>query len=228
MLTVFASIVVWFRAIYIDMVTDIYDTTGFVKLVALHSLCTDIFTGLPPRLKATGAFTATNAIRMVGIRTITADGALNLGMLEEFHASSELPNSAQPLELGDVLLSIRGSLPKCAPVEEAFSQNTFASGNLAVLRPDSTQLDSSYLWSVLLRICHDEHHPLLTRATTQQLSIRISELSAVRIPQPSLDEQRAVGRAALALRNAVRTQRDALIQGERTMRAFLADSFPIQ
>lgn len=165
--------------------------------------------------------------QVVGIRTLTSDGTLDFAQFDEFHSVADLPNSARMLQPGDVLLSIRGSLPKTSMIEYPFSKPTYASGNLAVLRPDCEQLDSAYLWSFLFRISRDEHHPLLTRASTQQLSIRISDLESLQVPIPSLPEQQAIGRAALALRDCIRAQRDVLEQGDRTFRAFLVESFSV-
>jgi len=136
-----------------------------------------------------------------------------------------LPKSVRPLLPGDVLMTIRGSAPKTAIVESAFSKATFPSGNLAVLRPDQSKVVASYLWSFLSNVFRKDHHPLLTRASTQQLSIRMSDLARFEIPIAPLHKQRAIGEAALALRNALIAQQKAATQGERTFVAFLAETF---
>lgn len=191
----------------------------------LRNLCENIFTGLAPRLKASLGNAGSEILPIVGIRSVTQEGKLDIHRLETFHLEGGKPSSILPLQPGDVLMTIRGSTPKATIVEQPFDSSTFASGNLAVLRPDTSQVDARYLWSFIISICRSSTHPLLTRATTQQLSIRISNLTNLQVPLPSLERQKAVGAATLALRDALIAQQEAIAQGERTFEAFLNANF---
>lgn len=196
-------------------------------IVPLKSACEVIFTGLPPRLRVKSDSSGL-PVRVLGLRAINNDGAVHPGFFETYDLLESPPRSARPLEKDDVLLSIRGSAPKTALIEVNFEDATYASGNLAVLRPKRDSLDASYLWSFLMGICSNPSHPLLTRATTQQLSIRMSDLSNLTVRMPDMKDQREIGAAALALRDAVTAEREALQHGERTFRAFFTTWFSTQ
>jgi restriction endonuclease S subunit len=192
----------------------------------LRHVCFDLYSGLPPRARAQSDQDSNSSVPIVGVRTLTRDGTIDLGELESMEISGATPRSQSPLRRGDVLLTIRGSAVKCGFLTTDFAEPTYASGNLAVIRPDPERLDSSFLWAFLMRVARDEFHPLLTRATTQQLSIRITDLSKLSTPLPPLERQRAVGEAAVALRDAVAAARQAVATGERTFSSFLSEKVP--
>jgi hypothetical protein len=188
----------------------------------LSELCARIFTGIPPRSRVDtlpGALT----LPIVGIKALTHAGTIDHVALETLGVAGGPRPSQESICKNDVLLSIRGNMPKCALVQDDFAEPTYASGNLAVLRPDSEKIDPSYLWTVMMRVCRDAHHPLLTRATTQQLSIRVGSLYNLAVPLPPLPEQHLIGETALALRDAITAERCALEAGEKTFNAFLIE-----
>jgi hypothetical protein len=189
------------------------------RVLALSSLCDHIFTGIPPRAKSV-ANSSESRIPVIGIRAITNDGILNPEGFDFYELPGSLPKPIRPLQRGDVLMSIRGNAPKSSLIECDFDAPTFASGNLAVLRPNAALMDSTYLWCVLMSICATRSHPLLTRATTGQLAVRISALSALQISVPNLADQQLIGAAGLALRAAINSERQALLRGERMFAAF--------
>jgi len=195
-------------------------------LFELGALCTAIFTGLPPRLKAGQAASSPFSAPVIGIKSLTHDGCIEPGLVERYALDKPLTEASRPLLPGDVLFTIRGSAVKTGLVEHSFDESTYASGNLAVLRPDRTRLAPAFLWACAKAICEDERHPLLTRASTGQLAIRVAALARLPLPLPSLGEQQEIGCAALALRKAVTAQRETLRRSERTLHAFLSDYFP--
>jgi hypothetical protein len=189
----------------------------------LSEICIRIFTGIPPRSrveKLPGALT----VPVVGIRALTHDGNLDPSAIEEMQIAGG-PRPPQPnLSKDDILLSIRGNMPKCAIVQADFPEPTYASGNLAVIRPDPADVDPAFLWAIMMRISRDVRHPLLTRATTQQLSIRVGSLHKLPVWVPPLADQKRIGEAALALRDAVAAERRALNVGKQTFNAFLEEA----
>ncbi len=196
-----------------------------IDTISLSEVCEQIFTGLPPRLKALPGAAVLTSFPLIGIRAITSDGQLDIQQIEEFSFEGKLPKYIRSLVQGDVLMTIRGSNPKAAIVESAFNETTYPSGNLAVLRADQSKIVPSYLWSYLSNAFKQDYHPLLTRATTQQLSIRMADLTKLKIPYIPMNKQRAIGNATLALRNAVITQKKVVAQSEKTFVAFLAETF---
>lgn len=185
----------------------------------LSEVCIDIFTGIPPRSRA-DASGNTEAVSIVGIRALTHDGQIEPSAMERMDVA--VGSRALPvLAKNDVVLSIRGNAPKCAIVQTEFSPPAYASGNVAVIRPDSAKVVPAYLWAVMMQISRDARHPLLTRATTQQLSIRVGSLHKLPIYLPDFSEQTRIGEAALALRDAVTAEREALELGVKTFDTFL-------
>jgi hypothetical protein len=187
----------------------------------LSELCSRIFTGIPARNR--GDLLGTLPVAVVGIRALTPDGGIDQNALERVILAGPPRPLQTAVSANDVLLSIRGNMPKCALVQGEFSEPTYASGNLVVLRPNVEMVDPGYLWTIMMRICRDAHHPLLTRATTQQLSIRIGSLHKLHLLVPKLSEQKNIGHTALALRDAILAERRALEAGEQTFNAFLAE-----
>jgi restriction endonuclease S subunit len=192
----------------------------------LRELCLDLYSGLPPRARAKTEQLSTRCVPIVGVRTLTREGTIDICGLEKMEVTGHLPRSRSALRKGDVLLTIRGSAVKCALLSAEFPEPTYASGNLAVIRPNPELLDSGFVWALLMRISQDEFHPLLTRATTQQLSIRITDLSKLSVPELPLNRQQAIGKVALALRDAVIAGRAAIAMGEQTFSAFLSERVP--
>jgi hypothetical protein len=185
----------------------------------LSEVCSDIFTGIPPRNRVDEA-ADTRTVAVVGIRALTHDGTIDISAMERMEVADGA-RAPSALAKDDVLLSIRGNAPKCAIVQTDFPEPTYASGNLAVIRPDITKIDAAYLWAVIMQISRDAHHPLLTRATTQQLSIRVGSLHKLAIWLPDIRQQKRIAEVALALRDAVTAEREALELGARTFDAFL-------
>lgn len=186
----------------------------------LSELCNQIFTGLPPRSRADAQNTGC-AVPVVGIRALTHDGSIDDSAIESMEVIARAQTTRFHLLRNDLLLSIRGHVPKCAIVQKDFSAPTFASGNLAVIRPDPDKIEPSYLWTVMMQICRTPNHPLLTRASTQQLYIRLGSLERLPIQVPEKTEQRKIAETALALRDAVIAERGALEIGIRTFNSLL-------
>src|SRR5687767_12501584 len=108
--------------IYVDSSLQAYT----MHIVAIIDICNAIFTGLSPKLKVVEPSKQRRSVVLLGIRCLTAEGGFDPAALEDFPISRSLPASARPLREGDVLLSIRGSLPKCTLLEQSFSNETFA------------------------------------------------------------------------------------------------------
>src|ERR1044071_2673112 len=103
-----------------------------MQLLPLNDICESIFTGIPPRLK-TGEDNANAAEQtIIGIRAISPQGAVREEQFESMGISSHSLGSARVIKVGDVLLTIRGSLAKCAVIEHGFNRDVYASGNLVV------------------------------------------------------------------------------------------------
>jgi len=194
-----------------------------MSILSLSEVCFRIFTGIPPRNRV-DKLQGSLSVPVLGIRALTHDGTIDPVAMEKMEVAGG-PRPSQPnLCKHDVVLSIRGNMPKCALVQVDFPEPTYASGNLAVIRPDPAKVDPAYLWAIIMRVSRDIRHPLLTRATTQQLSIRVGGLHKLPVWVPPLSEQKRIGEAALALRDAVTAERRALEVGEQTFDSFLLEA----
>ena len=180
-----------------------------------------VFGGVPPRSRSADG----HRVHLVGVRALSREGSLDPDLLDDMLVGS-LPSPELLLREADVLLTIRGNTPKCAIVQPSSLNRAYPSGNVAVVRAADEVVSPAYLWAYLLKVSRDEHHPILNRATTQQLSIRMHELQGLKVPLPPKRTQEAIGEAALAIRDAVLAERAALAAGERLFTGFLTEAFP--
>lgn len=127
------------------------------------------------------------------------------------------------LEEGDLLIVRSNGSPELvgrpALVEQAAAGMAFA-GYLIRARPRRERIDPAYLLHMLLSPAIRETVELNARSSSGVHNINATELGALRIPLPSLDEQRA------AVRRIERAISHALVWEAETARALaLLDSF---
>ncbi len=92
-----------------------------------------------------------------------------------------------PIEQGDVLLSTVGSYGHPAIVD---SDRKFSfQRHIAHLKPDRTKLLSRYLHAAVLSIDVQEQIDMLVLGVAQK-TLNLSKIKSIRIPVPTLDEQR--------------------------------------
>jgi hypothetical protein len=184
----------------------------------LQNLCPDILIGLAAP-KPTSA--PQPPVKAVGLTALHVSGQVHYDKLESF-VPAAAPRAVNILREGDVLLAVRGSLPKAALVQGLPSAEIYATANLGILRA-GPGLDPYYLWAALAACCAEPGAPKLRHASTGQLSVRLDDLRQLSIPLPSLDQQRKLGRAAKSLRLLVSTQERVLDQSSRVLGAFLRE-----
>jgi hypothetical protein len=186
--------------------------------VPIDQVC-DIFAGLPAAAKASGVGGV--AVSVIGIRSVSVDGRIDLSTPETLHVPS-LPEMRKAIVAGDVLLALRGT-PKAGLVAETGMQPIYASSNLAILRPKA-QIDPVFLWAAVQRECREEGELAHFAAGTAQRSLRVKDIALLQITLPSQNAQKAIGNAVRSIQTAIDAQRAATIAAEEMLDSFLAES----
>ena len=123
---------------------------------------------------------------------------------------------------GDVLFSKDGTVGK---VYEVGSEERFAVlSSVAILRPDSSKLDTGYFGCVLKSdICLDQASQSKTGSAIRRIILK--DLKRVKFPLPPLAEQKRIA-AILDAANALRNQRrEALAQFDTLLQSTFLDMF---
>jgi hypothetical protein len=160
-------------------------------------------------------------VKAVGLKALRVTGDVYYDDLENFVPASR-PNPSSALRENDVLVAIRGSLPKVALVRALPSEGIFATGNIGVLRPGE-EIDPFFLWASITALCLEPGAPKFRRISTGQMSVRLRDLDNLEIATGSRREQRELGRVAKSLRHLVTTQEMILSQSNRVFGAFLRE-----
>lgn len=93
-----------------------------------------------------------------------------------------------PVERGDVLVTLIGTIDKAAIVE---TDRPFSIKNVGLLKPNHSQLDSRYLFSFLQSSPFQEQAVSYAKSTAQAF-VGLKKLRMVRIPVPALSTQRRI------------------------------------
>lgn len=183
----------------------------------LSQIC-EIFAGLPAGAKAS---TDGVSVNVIGIRSVLGDGRVDLSAPEILHVPSR-PEAKKAIAHQDILLALRGT-PKAGLVLGSDFPTTYASSNLAILRPNA-QVDPVFLWALVQRECREEGQLATFAAGSVQRSLRVKDIALLEVTIPPLEVQRAIGRTVTALQKTIAAQRDATTAAEQMMDAFLTES----
>lgn len=166
-----------------------------MNTIPLKSLANSLFMGVnASRLSKTPRGIET--VPIIHIKDIVENAVLDVDRLERIDLPATPQNSRQRLSPGDVLLSARGTLMKCAVIPSSHS-DTVASANFIIVRlGQHSVLKPELLW-VFLR------HPstqarLLSRVTgTAQPALNIRAIEELPIPIPPQEVQSDLVRLTL-------------------------------
>src|SRR3954447_17014464 len=158
----------------------------------LGSVAQTLFMGLNVgRAKKTSA--AVNDVPLIHIKDVVDDALGGLESLEQIGIADTPQTLRQRLLSGDILLSARGTLMKCAVVPDSHS-GAVASANFIFIRlGQDPPVQPELLWA-FLRLPKSRSY-LQSRVTgSAQSALNIRDLSELPIPVPPRDVQRDLSR----------------------------------
>ncbi|MGE6784414.1 restriction endonuclease subunit S [Ensifer adhaerens] len=127
-------------------------------------------------------------VPVIHVRDIIEDALLNVDQLECVSMPDTAQYHRQLLEPGDVLVSARGTLMKCAVVPPSH-RGTIASANFMTIRLGKSAVLKPELLCAFLRQPSLQHSVLGRVSSTAQAALTIRDLENLRIPIPSPDIQ---------------------------------------
>ena len=154
-------------------------------IVELQETCTSISDGdhqAPPQAKT--------GIPFITIASMN-DGIIDLNKATRFVPQSyadALKSTRRPA-VGDILYSVTGSI--CIPAVVNFDDPFVFQRHIAILKPEPQKIDSIFLYR-LLSAPQVVDQALAVATGTAQLTVPLSGLRELKIPLPSLDEQRLI------------------------------------
>ena len=142
--------------------------------------------------------TPTNArYRLLNLRSINADGCVEMAMLDEYYAVESL-SSEYLSQVGDVI--VRLTAPYTAILIDEKTAGMVVSSNFVIIRPNPRQLISGYLaW--LLNTCTAKRVIFENTSSNMLGAINPKYFACMEVALPSIDRQSAIADLnALALK----------------------------
>ncbi len=188
----------------------------------LSEITDRIFSGFPSLGR--DADDSLDAVPAIGLRALGSDGRILRDEFDRVRVPISRRLRENQVQQHDILVTVRGSLAKTVLIAEEFASPTYASGNIAVIRPNVARIDPRYLWAWTQAIFVDQVE-LLRRGSTGQLGVTIDDLRNLLVPLPPPAEQRRVAEAAEKMLHFRYAQQEVMEAGERTFRALLQNTF---
>ena len=136
-----------------------------------------------------GSFTL-SGISFVKVESITENGTVDRDKLAYIDEKTNALLKRSVLEPNDILFSIAGTIGRTARVlPDLLPANTNQA--LAIIRPDESKVDVGYLL-YSLRDRDKVQHALSRIVQSVQANLSLSQLSAIEISLPPMNEQRAI------------------------------------
>ena len=156
----------------------------------------DIFLGFNPSRKANEDRSGSFRAQLVQVKDVVDQRLPITSELGEIHLPASTNFNRQLLQPGDVIISVRGTLLKCAVVENS-AKPLVASANFVIARTKTDILKPRVLWAYL---CSENvQNYMQGRSTgTVQPSINISEIKDLEILLPAPEIQSKIDQMLIA------------------------------
>jgi type I restriction enzyme, S subunit len=154
------------------------------EMVPLRSICRKITKGTTP--STIGGRYCERGIPYVRVEAISMNGEILSNKLLFIDISTHQLLSRSIIKRGDILFSIAGAIGRTAVVEDCFEMN--CNQAVAIIRPDSNQIDSSFLrvWLSSVPVQRAVNDQVVQLA---QANFSLAMLGEVQIPRLDKDEQ---------------------------------------
>lgn len=158
------------------------------RTAQLGDVCLRVTKGTTPTL-GSGGFSA-NGVAFVKVESIAQDGRIDCGKLAYISNETHTLLGRSVLQVDDLLFSIAGTIGRVARVHQGLlPANTNQA--LAIVRPNPDLVDAGYLM-YCLRDRERIHEAKSRVVQSVQANLSLTELSAVAIALPPLNEQRSI------------------------------------
>lgn len=156
--------------------------------VVLESICQAIFAGFPQVRAPDGSSQPNQQPKGIGLRALNPIGFINPGILETVKPRKTQNLQDSKIRPGDIVVAVRGSLPKAA-IAEPSAEGLFISSNLSLIRP-YPDIDPYFLLGWLE---YKLEYISQRRASTGQINITLSQLRNLEVKMPPASERREIG-----------------------------------